>query len=103
MLTNAYDFDQNGHLVDFNPFSKVVSFPQTLEQKNLYKKSATKFSSPLEQKCIKGGNVIKTRLLPSNVNFSLNKKQASSPETGPFRTEKSGMVHFYTQSPDLQC
>ncbi len=40
--SNAYDFDQNGHLVDFNPFSKVVPFPQTLEQKHLYKKSATK-------------------------------------------------------------
>ncbi len=40
--SNAYDFDQNGHLVDFNPFLKIVPFPQTLEQKQLYKKSATR-------------------------------------------------------------
>lgn len=40
--TNAYDFDQYGHLVSFNPFQRVVPFPQTQEQKQLYQKAAVK-------------------------------------------------------------
>lgn len=38
--SNAYDFDQNGYLVSFDPLSKIVPFPQTLEQKHLHKKAA---------------------------------------------------------------
>jgi ribonucleoside-diphosphate reductase alpha chain len=40
--SNAYDFDENGHLVSFSVPSKVVPFPQTLEQKQLYQKAASK-------------------------------------------------------------
>ena len=40
--SNAYDFDENGHLVSFSAPSKVVPFPQTLEQKQLYQKAASK-------------------------------------------------------------
>ena len=39
---NAYDFDQYGHLIDFNPFQRVVPFPQTKEQKQLYQKAAVR-------------------------------------------------------------
>jgi len=39
---NAYDFDQYGHLIDFNPFQRVVPFPQTQEQKQLYQKAAVR-------------------------------------------------------------
>jgi hypothetical protein len=28
MLTNAYDFDQHGHLIHFDPMGGVVPFPQ---------------------------------------------------------------------------
>lgn len=47
MLTNAYDFDRNGHLVSFDPTRQVVPFPQTKEQKDLYKKAA---ADPVLQK-----------------------------------------------------
>lgn len=40
--TNAFDFDRNGNLVHFNPYQKVVPFPQTQEQKQLYQKAAVK-------------------------------------------------------------
>ncbi len=44
--TNAYDFDQNGYLVSFNPFQRVAPFPQTQEQKQLYQKAAVKPTQP---------------------------------------------------------
>jgi ribonucleoside-diphosphate reductase alpha chain len=40
MLTNAYDFDQHGNLIYFDPTRKIVQFPETQEQKELYRKSA---------------------------------------------------------------
>lgn len=40
MLTNAYDFDRNGNLVSYDPMKKVVHFPETQEQKQLYRKAA---------------------------------------------------------------
>ncbi len=40
MLTNAYDFDKNGNLIYFDPTLKIVQFPETQEQKDLYRKSA---------------------------------------------------------------
>lgn len=40
MLTNAYDFDRNGNLVSYDPTETVLKFPQTKEQKELYRKSA---------------------------------------------------------------
>ncbi|MGE0753742.1 MAG: ribonucleoside-diphosphate reductase subunit alpha [Alphaproteobacteria bacterium] len=40
MLTNAYDFDRNGNLISYDPTETVLKFPQTKEQKELYKKSA---------------------------------------------------------------
>ncbi len=40
MLTNAYDFDKNGNLIHFDPTRKIVSFPETQEQKQLYRKAA---------------------------------------------------------------
>lgn len=42
MLTNAYDFDRNGNLITYDPTQKIVSFPETQEQKALYRKSAEK-------------------------------------------------------------
>lgn len=40
MLTNAYDFDRNGHLVEFDPMCKILQFPETQEEKELYRKAA---------------------------------------------------------------
>lgn len=42
MLTHAYDFDRNGHLITYDPTKKIVAFPETQEQKQLYRKSAEK-------------------------------------------------------------
>ena len=42
MLTNAYDFDRNGNLITYDPTHKVVHFPETQEQKKLYRKAAEK-------------------------------------------------------------
>lgn len=42
MLTNAYDFDRNGNLISYDPTKKIISFPETQEQKQLYRKSAQK-------------------------------------------------------------
>jgi ribonucleoside-diphosphate reductase alpha chain len=42
MLHNAYDFDRNGHLITYDPTQKIVHFPETQEQKQLYRKSAEK-------------------------------------------------------------
>lgn len=42
MLTNMYDFDQHGHLVAYDPTRKIVAFPETQEQKQLYRKAAEK-------------------------------------------------------------
>lgn len=39
MLTNAFDFDRNGHLVSYTPVEKAVSFPETQEEKTLYRKA----------------------------------------------------------------
>lgn len=47
MLTHAYDFDRNGHLISFDPTRQVVPFPQTDEQKKLYRKAA---ADPVLQK-----------------------------------------------------
>ena len=47
MLTNAYDFDQDGNLIHFDPTRTVVPFPETQEQKQLYRKAA---EPPLKQK-----------------------------------------------------
>ena len=46
MLTNAYDFDKNGNLIHFDPTRRVVAFPETKEQKELYQKSATPAPKP---------------------------------------------------------
>lgn len=40
MLTNAYDFDRNGYLVEFDPMCKILQFPETQEEKELYRKAA---------------------------------------------------------------
>ncbi len=40
MLTQAYDFDKNGNLISFDPTRKIVAFPETQEQKELYRKAA---------------------------------------------------------------
>lgn len=40
MLTNAYDFDRNGNLVAYDPTKKVLHFPETQEQKELYRKAS---------------------------------------------------------------
>jgi ribonucleoside-diphosphate reductase alpha chain len=39
-VTNAFDFDQNGYLVEYESSRTVLRFPETLEEKELYKKSA---------------------------------------------------------------
>lgn len=41
-VSNAYDFDQDGHLISFVPTQNIVTFPETLELKQLYQKAATK-------------------------------------------------------------
>jgi len=46
MLTNAYDFDTNGNLIHFDPTRKIVQFPETQEQKELYRKSAQPTEKP---------------------------------------------------------
>ena len=46
MLTNAYDFDRNGNLIHFDPTRRIVSFPETQEQKQLYRKAAEKPEKP---------------------------------------------------------
>ena len=46
MLTQAYDFDRNGHLIAYDPTQKIVHFPETQEQKDLYRKSA---ETPIEK------------------------------------------------------
>lgn len=46
MLTNAYDFDQHGNLIHFDPTRKIVQFPETQEQKELYRKSAQRPDKP---------------------------------------------------------
>jgi len=50
MLQNAYDFDRNGHLITYDPTKKIVAFPETQEQKQLYRKSAEK---PVEKPKVK--------------------------------------------------
>lgn len=40
MLTKMYDFDRNGHLVSYDPTHTIVPFPETQEQKQLYRKAA---------------------------------------------------------------
>ncbi len=40
MLTQAYDFDRNGHLITYDPTKTVIPFPENQEQKKLYQKSA---------------------------------------------------------------
>jgi ribonucleoside-diphosphate reductase alpha chain len=41
MLTNAFDFDRHGNLITFAPPErKVVHFPETQEEKKLYRKAA---------------------------------------------------------------
>jgi len=40
MLTQAYDFDRNGNLIAYDPTQKIVHFPETQEQKDLYRKAA---------------------------------------------------------------
>jgi len=46
MLTNMYDFDRNGNLITYDPTRKIVSFPETQEQKQLYRKAAEKPEKP---------------------------------------------------------
>lgn len=46
MLTNAYDFDINGNLIHFDPTKKIIAFPETQEQKQLYRKAAEKPAKP---------------------------------------------------------
>lgn len=46
-LTKAYDFDKDGHLVAFDPTlldpgTKLIPFPENLEQKKLYRQAAEK-------------------------------------------------------------
>lgn len=50
-LTNAYDFDKNGHLVAFNPTlakrgNNEAPFPANQEQKKLYRQAAEKSTKP---------------------------------------------------------
>lgn len=40
MLTKEYDFDLNGHLISYDPTRRIIPFPETQEQKQLYRKSA---------------------------------------------------------------
>lgn len=40
MQTHTYGFDLNGHLVAFDPTRKAIPFPQTQEEKKLYRKAA---------------------------------------------------------------
>lgn len=42
MLTKAYDFDHNGHLISYNPIDTIIPFPKTEEEKQLYRKAAQK-------------------------------------------------------------
>ncbi len=42
MLTQAYDFDRNGHLITYDPTKTIIKFPENQEQKKLYQKSAEK-------------------------------------------------------------
>jgi len=42
MLTNAYDFDRNGNLISYDPTKTILAFPETQEQKQLYRKAAEK-------------------------------------------------------------
>jgi ribonucleoside-diphosphate reductase alpha chain len=46
MLTHAYDFDRNGNLITYDPTKKIISFPQTQEQKELYRQAAEKPQKP---------------------------------------------------------
>ncbi len=46
MLTQAYDFDRNGNLIAYDPTKTVIQFPNTQEQKQLYRKAATKPVKP---------------------------------------------------------
>ena len=46
MLTHAYDFDRNGNLIAYDPTQKIVHFPETQEQKDLYRKAA---EAPVEK------------------------------------------------------
>ncbi len=39
-LSNAYDFDHNGYLIEYNTTKTIRTFPATEEQKVLYRKSA---------------------------------------------------------------
>ena len=40
MLTKMYDFDRNGYLVSYDPTCTIIPFPETQEQKQLYRKAA---------------------------------------------------------------
>lgn len=42
--THAFDFDQNGYLIDYQPHN-LIKFPETQEQKQLYRRSAQKPTS----------------------------------------------------------
>lgn len=46
MLTQAYDFDKDGNLISFDPTRKIVQFPETQEQKELFRKAATATPKP---------------------------------------------------------
>ena len=50
MLSNAYDFDVHGNLIQYDPTQRVVQFPQTEEQKDLYRQAAEKASAVSRQK-----------------------------------------------------
>ena len=46
MLTQAYDFDKDGNLISFDPTRKIVPFPETQEQKELFRKAAVATPKP---------------------------------------------------------
>jgi ribonucleoside-diphosphate reductase alpha chain len=46
MLMNAYDFDRNGQLITYDPTKTILHFPETQEQKQLYRKAA---EAPVEK------------------------------------------------------
>lgn len=53
-LTNAYDFDKDGHLVAFDPTRRnFVPFPESQEQKDLHRKAAEKTKLRVDPASIK--------------------------------------------------
>jgi ribonucleoside-diphosphate reductase alpha chain len=46
MLTHAYDFDRDGNLITHDPTKTILPFPETQEQKKLYRKAAEKPVKP---------------------------------------------------------